>query len=46
MTLEKLVKNHSLGQNLKSRQVFVNRDSGILLTFNSKLKLQNLLVAT
>lgn len=44
MTLEKLVENHSLGQNLKSRQVFVNPDSGISLTFNSQF--QNLLVST
>lgn len=34
MTLERLVESRSLGQNLKSREVFVNLDSGISLTLN------------
>lgn len=34
MTLERLVENRSLEQNLKSREVFVSLDGGILLTLN------------
>lgn len=44
MTLEKLVEHSSLGQNLKSREVFISLDSGISLTLNPQF--QNLLVST